>query len=121
MEDNTMKFGALLKYSVYLFMMILITFLILTIYIYYFSSNQVIEMAYSFIVPVCIFTAALLYSRSTHEKGLIMGMEMWIVYFAVICLMKMIFKTPNEISLLKHMIFLPISVLGGIIGVNIKK
>jgi len=116
-----MKFGALLKYSLYLLIMILVTFLILTIYIYYFSDKQVIEIGYSFVVPVCMFIAALLYSRSTHEKGLIMGMEVWIVYFAAICLIKLILKTPTEISMLKHLIFLPISILGGIIGVNLKK
>lgn len=121
MEDNIMRFGALLKYSFLLLVMILITFLILTIYIYYFSDSRIVEIAFNFIVPACIFAASLLYSRKTHEKGLIMGMEIWIIYFAAVCLTKIILKTPAEISLLKHLIFLPVSVFGGIIGVNLKK
>lgn len=116
-----MKFGALLKYSLYLLIMILITFLILTIYMYYFSDKQVLEVSYNFVVPICLFITSLLYSSSTHEKGLIMGMEIWIVYFAAICLLKLILKTPTEISMLRHLIFLPISIFGGIVGVNIKK
>lgn len=116
-----MKIGALLKYSLYLIIMILITFLILTIYMYFFSSNQAVEIGYSFIVPICIFIAAMLYSRSTREKGLIMGMEIWIVYFTLVCLMKLVSRTPAEINILKQLIFLPAAIMGGIIGVNIKK
>ena len=116
-----MKIGALLKYSLYLIIMILITFLILTIYIYFFSNSQALEMGYSFIVPICMFIASMLYSRSTREKGLIMGMEIWIVYSTLVCLMKLVLRTPAEISILKHLIFLPAAAAGGIIGVNIKK
>ncbi len=116
-----MKFGALLKYSLYMLIMILISFLILTVYIYYFSDKQALEGIFSFIIPVCLFVTALLYSRNTHEKGLIMGMEIWIVYFALVCLMKLIIKSPTEISTLKHLLFLPVSIFGGIIGVNLKK
>lgn len=120
-RNNIMKFGALIKYTLYLLIMILISFLILTVYIYYFSDKQAIEAAFSFIIPICLFITALLYSRSTHEKGLIMGIEIWIVYFAMVCLMKLILKSPTEISTLKHLIFLPVSIFGGIIGVNLKK
>ena len=116
-----MKIGALFKYSLYLFIMILVTFLILTIYLYYFSNNQVAEIGYNFLVPVCIFISSVLYSRSTHEKGLIRGIEIWIIYFAAVCLLKLVLKEATEINMLIHLIFLPISILGGVIGVNIKK
>ena len=116
-----MKIGALLKYSLYLLIMILVTFLILTIYLYYFSNKQVVEIGYSFLVPACMFVASLLYSRDTHEKGLIRGIEIWIIYFAAVCLLKLFLKSTSEISMLMHLVFLPISILGGVIGVNLKK
>ncbi|MDD2493815.1 MAG: TIGR04086 family membrane protein [Tissierellia bacterium] len=116
-----MKFGSLIKYSLYLLIMILLIFLILTIYIYFFSSSAKIEIAYNFIIPVCLFVASLLYARSTKEKGLIMGIEMWIVYFVIVLLLKMVLKIPTEISIIKHLLYLPISIFGGIIGVNAKK
>lgn len=116
-----MKIGALIKYSLYLLIMILITFLILTIYLYYFSDKQVVEIGYSFLVPVCMFVTSLLYSRNIHEKGLIRGTEIWIMYFAAVCLLKLILNTPSEINMLMHLIYLPISILGGVIGVNAKK
>jgi len=116
-----MKIGALLKYSLYLLIMILVTFLIFTIYLYYFSNSIAAEIGYSFLVPVCMFLSSLLYSMSTHEKGLVRGIEMWIVYFATVCLLKLVLKSTTEISMLIHLIFLPISILGGVIGVNLKK
>lgn len=116
-----MKIGALLKYSLYLLVMILVTFLILTIYLYYFSNNQVAEIGYNFLVPISIFISSLLYSRSTHEKGLIRGIEMWIIYFAAVCLFKLILNEATEINMLIHLIFLPVSILGGVVGVNLKK
>ena len=116
-----MKFASLIKYSLYLLIMILLTFFILTVYIYFFSNNVKIEMIYGFLIPVSLFITSMLFGRSTKEKGLIVGLEMWIVYFALVCLLKLILKTSTEISIITHLIFLPISILGGITGVNKKK
>lgn len=115
-----MKLGKLLKYSLYLFIFSLITFFILTVYIYYFSKTSNIEIVYSFIVPICIFIVSMLYSRSVHEKGLLRGIELWIIYFAIILLMKVLFRYPAEIKILYNGIILIMSILGGIIGVNMK-
>lgn len=116
-----MKISKLLKYSLYLLLMTLAVFLILTIYMYYFSKHPSLEIAYSFAVPLCIFTVSLLYSKSVHERGLIRGIEIWIVYFAVVLLMKVLLRYPAEISILRHLLYLLPSVLGGIIGVNLKQ
>lgn len=115
-----MKIGALVKYSLYLMIMIFVTSLILTVYLYFFSTNQAVEVAYNFVVPLCMFVASLLYSRSTHEKGLLRGMEIWMLYFAVIFIIKFIMKSADEINILQNLIYLPISIIGGVIGVNIK-
>lgn len=115
-----MKIMRLLKYSLYLLLMTLAVFFILTIYMYYFSKQPSLEIAYSFVVPICMFIVSLLYSRSVHERGLLRGIEIWIVYFAIVLLMKVLFRVSNEINILMNLIYLPISILGGVIGVNLK-
>lgn len=116
-----MKIGALLKYSLYLIVMILITFLILTMYLYFFSNNQTVEVGYNILIPVCIFITSLLYSRSVHERGLIRGIEIWVIYFAIVSLLRLLLKNPTGVSMLMQFIYLPISILGGVIGVNLRK
>ena len=116
-----MNIVKLLKYSLYLLIMILVIFFILTIYMYYFSKQPSLEMAYSFVVPICLFIISLMYSKSVHERGLLRGIEIWIVYFAFVLLMKVLFSIPNEINILQHLFYLPIAILGGVIGVNLKQ
>ena len=115
-----MKLGKLLKYSLFLFIFSLIIYFILTVYIYYFSKNPNIEIVYSFVVPICIFLVSTMYSRSIHEKGLLRGIEIWIIYFAIVLLMKVLFRYPAEIKILYNGVILIMSILGGIIGVNLK-
>ena len=112
--------GKLVKYSLLLFIFSLILFFILTLYIYYFSNNPSLEIAYSFIVPICIFMVSMMYSRSVHEKGMLRGIEIWIIYFVIILLIKVLFSYPAEIKILYNGIILIMSILGGIIGVNLK-
>ncbi len=115
-----MKIAKLLKYSLYLFLVTLAVFFILTIYMYYFSKQPSLEIAYSFVVPICMFLTSLMYSKSVHERGLIRGIEIWAVYFAIVLLMKVLFRYPAEISIMRQLLYLPVSILGGIIGVNLK-
>ncbi len=115
-----MNFGKLLKYSLFLFILSLIVFFILTVYIYYFSNNPGIEIIYSFIVPICIFAVSVLYSKSVSEKGLVRGIEIWLVYFVIVLLTKVLFRYPSEIGVIYNSIILLMSLLGGVIGVNLK-
>lgn len=115
-----MKLGKLLKYSLYLFIFSLIIFFILTVYIYYFSKNPGLEAIYSFVVPVCIFIVSMMYSRSIRERGLLRGIELWIIYFVIVLLMKVLFRYPAEIRILYNGAVLIMSILGGIIGVNLR-
>lgn len=110
----------LLKYSLYLIILILAVFFILTIYMYFFSKQPAVEISYGIAVPVCIFIISLLYAKSIHEKGLLRGIEIWIVYFAVVLLMKVLFGYKGEINIIRQLLFLPVSILGGILGVNTK-
>lgn len=110
----------LFKFSLYLLIMTLAVFFIITIYMYYFSRQPSLEIAYNFVVPICMFIVSLLYSKSVHERGLLRGIEIWIVYFAIVLLMKVLFRIPAEISILQHLLYLPVSILGGVVGVNLK-
>ncbi|MEL7647128.1 MAG: TIGR04086 family membrane protein [Sedimentibacter sp.] len=116
-----MNIGRLLRYSLYLIILLLLVFLLLTLYMYFFSSNPTAEIAYTISIPVCIFIVALLYSRSTGERGLLRGIELWIVYFALVLLMKVAFNFTQEINILHNMLYLPASILGGVLGVNMKQ
>ncbi len=116
-----MKLGKLLKYSLFLLIFSLIIFFILTVYIYYFSKNPNLEIIYNFVVPISIFIVSMMYSRSIHEKGLIRGIELWIIYFAFVLLIKVLFSYPAEIKILNNGIILIMSILGGIFGVNLRK
>lgn len=115
-----MKFYKLLKYSLYLLIFSLLIFFILTVYIYFFSKNPAAETIYNFVTPFSIFIISMLYSRSIHEKGLLRGIEMWIIYFAFVLLIKVLFRYPAEIKIFYNLITLAFSLLGGIIGVNLK-
>lgn len=116
-----MKIIKILKYSLYLLLMMLAVFFIMTIYMYYFSRQPSLEIAYNFVVPFCMFIVSLMYSKSVHEKGLLRGIEIWIVYIAIVLLMKVLFRYPDEINLFKHFLYLPVSILGGVVGVNLKQ
>jgi len=116
-----MRIGKLFRYSLYLLVMTMVLFLFLTIYLYYFSNKPSLEIAYGFIVPVCMFVVSLFYSRKVHEKGLLRGIEIWVVYFALVLLMKVLFNYAEEINILQHVLYLPVSVLGGVLGVNMKQ
>lgn len=115
-----MNIGKLIKYSLYLLIMLLAVFLVLTLYMYFFSSSPSAEFAYIVAIPVCIFIVSLLFSRSTREKGLFCGIEIWIVYFAFVLLLKVVFKMTQEISIVQNLIYLPVAILGGVLGVNMK-
>lgn len=115
-----MNIGKLLKYSLYLFIMILLVFFVITIYMYFFSKQPAAEISYSIAVPLCIFIVSLFYAKNVHEKGLIRGIEIWIVYFALVLLTKVLFSYEGEISIVRQLLYLPVSILGGILGVNTK-
>ena len=115
-----MNLVKLLKFSLYMLIITLLMFFILTVYMYYFSKQPSMEIAYNFVVPISMFIMSLLYSRSVHERGLLRGIEIWIVYFAIVLLMKILFRVPSEISILQNILYLPVSILGGVIGVNLK-
>lgn len=115
-----MNIVKLLKYSLYLAFTILAVFFVLTIYMYFFSKQPTLEISYSIAVPICIFIISLMYAKSVHERGLIRGIEIWIVYFAFVLLIKVLFGYQGEISIIRQLLYLPVSILGGILGVNTK-
>lgn len=115
-----MKFAYLLKFSVVLIALILILFLIMSLFTYFFNYNKILNYGYSFIAPISIFIVSLLYARKTKEKGLLRGLEVWAVYFLIVSILKYTLLQGSDINIIKHVIFIPVAVLGGILGVNAK-
>jgi len=115
-----MKISYLLKYSVVLIALILILFLVMSLFTYFFSYNKILNYAYSFIAPISIFLVSILYARKTKEKGLLRGLEVWAVYFLIISILKYTMLQGTDINIIKHLIFIPVAIMGGILGVNIK-
>ena len=115
-----MKLSYLLKYSVVMIVLVLILFLVLSIFTYFFSYNKIINYAYCFITPICIFVVSLLYARKTKERGLLRGLEVWAVYFLIVSILKYTLLQGADINIVKQFIFIPVAILGGILGVNIK-
>lgn len=115
-----MKVSYLLKYSVVLIALILILFLVLSLFTYFASYNKILDYAYSFISPISIFIVSILYARKTKEKGLLRGLEVWAVYFLIISILKYTLLQGADINIVKQLIFIPVAILGGILGVNIK-
>lgn len=120
-----MKIAYLIKFSVVLLVLILMLFLILSIFTYNFSYNKILEYSYKLVVPICLFLVSFLYAIKTKERGILRGLELWAVYFLVLCIFKYtVFNALSdvqEINILKHLIYIPVSVFAGILGVNVAK
>lgn len=116
-----MKIKYLLKYSVVMILMILILLLVLSIFTYFFSYNKIIKYIYNLIVPLCLFVISLMYAKKSGEKGLLRGLEIWGVYFVIICMLKFTLANNSDINIIKHLIYMPINILGGILGVNLHR
>jgi putative membrane protein (TIGR04086 family) len=120
-----MKIGYLIRYSVVLVALILVLFLILSILSYNFSYNTILSYSYKFIAPICLFIVSFLYAMKVKERGILRGLEIWAVYFLLLCIIKYtVFQAlanAQEINILKHLIYIPISIVAGILGVNAGK
>jgi len=120
-----MKIGYLLKYSIILVVLILMLFLILSIFTYNFNYNKILAYSYKFVAPICIFVVSFLYAMKVKERGILRGLEIWAVYFLILCIIKYtVFQSlsnTGEINILKHLIYIPIAMVAGILGVNAGK
>lgn len=120
-----MKIGYLLRYSIVLVVLILVLFLILSILSYNLSYNTILSYSYKIIAPLCLFIVTFLYAMKVKERGILRGLEMWAIYFLLLCIVKYtVFQSlanAQEINILKHLIYIPISIVAGILGVNAGK
>lgn len=120
-----MKIGYLLRYSVILIVLILVLFLILSIFSYNFSYNKILAYSFKFIAPICLFVVSFLYAMKTKERGILRGLEIWAVYFLILCIVKYtVFQSlvnGQEINILKQLIYIPIAIVAGVLGVNAGK
>lgn len=120
-----MKIGYLLRYSIFLVVIILVLFLILSILSYNMSYNVILTYSYKFVAPICLFIVSFLYAMKVKERGILRGLEIWAVYFLILCIFKytifQMLSSNQEINILKNFIYIPISIIAGILGVNAGK
>ncbi len=120
-----MKIGYLLRYSVILVVLILILFLIVSILTYTLSSNKILSFSYKLIAPISLFVVSFLYAMKVKERGILRGLEIWAVYFLILCIIKytafQALSNAQEINILKNLFYIPVSVVAGILGVNAGK
>lgn len=116
-----MKVTALLKYSIIMIVFILVLFLMIATYTYLFTSNQILNYICYAIVPIGIFITSFLYAGCIKERGLLRGLEIWAVYFIIVTALKYIIIPDADISIMKHLLMIPVAIVGSVIGVNVKK
>lgn len=108
-----------LKCYGYLFGMILILTIILSIINYFVKlPTDIIKI----IIPiVSLFGASIILGKGIKEKGYIEGIKFSVIYLIFITVIKLIFKTGfNFKVLLMYIIFVFSSVVGSMIGINLK-
>ena len=113
-----MKISSLIKCTGLLFVIITVLTLIISFFYYNSSYNKILEYSYNFIVPICIFIVAFIYSFIAGERGLIRGLEIWAIYFLIISILKYTMLENVDSSIFKQFIYIPVAIVAGILGVN---
>lgn len=108
----------------YTLMIILIgSFLSSVLYYFNITSDKIDNILLYLISIVGIFTGSIFFSKEIKYKGIINGLIYFVVWFTIMLLSSLIiFKTTFKInSLIYYSIILIFSILGGIIGKNLKE
>lgn len=115
-----MKISILLKYVVIFCLVVLITAFFISLYNYFEIGNANLDKIYKFFTPIILIIISFLYARKVESNGWIRGVEMWVAYFVILNLMKYIMGVELMDSIYKSFIYIPVCLLGGILGVNAK-
>ena len=107
-----------LKSLLWCFCILIISSIIITIFNYFNVINGIVLK----IIPIIsIFIGSYRLGKFSNEKGYIEGIKyglIWVILFAVICLICKVF---DWTSIIYYFILLFISILGSILGINKKK
>ena len=109
-----------LKSYIYLFSIILISTIILTIFNYYFVfSIKLIEL----LIPiVAIFISSIILGKNTKSRAYLEGMKFTSLYIILSMLISLITKNSFNFKLiLCYILFLVTGVVGSMIGINLNK
>lgn len=115
-----MKISILIKYMIVFCIIIILASMLISIYTYFEIGNKNINIIYKIIVPVAMLIISFLYSKKIKNNGWIRGAEIWIAYFIIINIMKYFMNIEFSADIYRTLLYLPVCLLGGIIGVNIK-
>lgn len=99
------------------------TFLSSILYYFNITTDKLNNILLYLISIVGIFTGSIFFSKETKYKGIINGLLYFVGWFVIMLLSSLIiFKTSFKInSLIYYSIILIFSMLGGIIGKNLKE
>lgn len=109
-----------LKSYGYLFGLILIFSIILSVINYFIPLPANI---FKIIIPIIsLFVASIILGKGMKEKGYIEGIKFSVIYLTFITILKFIFHTGFNFKVfLMYIIFVFSSVIGSMIGINMKK
>ena len=110
----------LLKYVIILCIIVLVAAVLISLYTYFELGNNNLDKMYKFIIPIILLIISFLYARKTSSNGWIRGGEIWLAYFIILNLMKYAMNVEVMSSIYKSFFYIPVCLLGGIIGVNTK-
>ena len=107
-----------LKSLLWCFCILIISSIIITIFNYFNVINGIVLKIIFLIIPII---GSYRLGKLSNEKGYIEGIKyglIWVILFAVICLICKVF---DWTSIIYYFILLFISILGSILGINKKK
>lgn len=115
-----MKISVLIRYMMVFCIILILASMLISIYTYFEIGNKNIDIVYKIIVPISLLIISFMYSRRIKNNGWIRGAEIWIAYFIIINIMKYFMHIEFTADIYRTLLYLPVCLLGGIIGVNIK-
>lgn len=112
-----------LKPLLFAFISLLILTFVFTFFNYINFINGTLFNIIKILIPfISLFIGSFLIGKQEKEKGYLNGLIIGIVFIILLLIINLIFK--NEVSILYliiNLIYIMISIIGGIIGVNINK
>lgn len=114
-----MKISILAKYTLFLFIIILLAAVALSIYTYFNLGDSNLNIIYQIIVPISLAIISFLYSRKIKKNGWLRGGEIWLAYFIIINIISLLGKITG-VNIIFQLVYIPVCLLGGILGVNAK-
>lgn len=109
-----------LKSYIFLFGLIIIMTLILSIINYFYILN---DQTFKIIIPIIsIFFSSIMLGKESKEKGYIEGLKFSIILLILMIIVKLISQTNFNLKvIIIYLVFIFTGVIGAMLGINLKK